>query len=161
MHSKQRRRGNGLVAEGTCSDPPHVRSMRVASLVVATSLFVGWADEPPPPPREFLEGRVQAISRQDRREILALAKKELIRTGRASHPIYCIYVERSDLVYVYHGEERKRADDVEEALIVERVHGHWQLGEREIVRAALGVCGGAGPPLRATHPAFGRALTTL
>jgi hypothetical protein len=38
------------------------------------------------------------------------------------------------LVYVYHGEQRKRAEDVEEALIVERVHGHWQLGEREIVR---------------------------
>ena len=110
-----------------------VRSMRVASLLVATSLFVGWADEPPPPPREFLEGRVQAISRQDRREIIALAKKELIRTGRASHPIYCIYVESSDLVYVYHGEERKRVGDVEEALIVERVRGHWQLGEREIV----------------------------
>ena len=110
----------------------NILSMRVASLVVATSLFVGWAAEPPPPPRDFLEGRVQAISRNDRREILALAKKELIRTGRASHPIYCIYVERSDLVYVYHGEERKHAYDVEEALIVERVHGHWQLGEREI-----------------------------
>ena len=112
-----------------------VRSMRVASLLVATSLFVGWADEPPPP-REFLEGRVLAISRQDRREIIALAKKELIRTGRASHPIYCIYVESSDLVYVYHGEERKRVGDVEEALIVERVHGRWQLGERQIVRGA-------------------------
>ena len=109
---------------------------RGASLVVATSLFVGWADEPPPPPREFLEGRVQAISRQDQREIIALAKKELIRTGRASHPIYCIYVESSDLVYVYHGEERKRVGDVEEALIVERVHGRWQLGERQIVRGA-------------------------
>jgi hypothetical protein len=106
--------------------------MRVASLLVATSLFVGWAAEPPPPPRDFLEGRVQAISRHDRREIQALAKKELVRTGRASHPIYCIYVERSDLVYVYHGEQRKRAEDVEEALIVERVHGQWQLGEREI-----------------------------
>ena len=76
--------------------------MRVASLVVAMSLFVGWAAEPPPPPRDFLEGRVQAISRHDRREIQALAKKELVRTGRASHPIYCIYVERSDFVYVYH-----------------------------------------------------------
>ena len=113
----------------------HILSMRVASLVVATSLFVGWAAEPPPPPRDFLEGRVQAISRHDRREIQALAKKELVRTGRASHPIYCIYVERSDLVYVYHGEQRKRAEDVEEALIVERVHGHWQLGKREIVRS--------------------------
>ena len=103
----------------------HILSMRVASLVVAMSLFVGWAAEPPPPPRDFLEGRVQAISRHDRREIQALAKKELVRTGRASHPIYCIYVERSDLVYVYHGEQRKRADDVEEALIVERVS--WPL----------------------------------
>ena len=112
-----------------------VRSMRVASLLVATAVFVGWAAEPPPPPRDFLEGRVQAISRHDRREIQALAKKELVRTGRASHPIYCIYVERSDLVYVYHGEQRKRAEDVEEALIVERVHGHWQLGKREIVRS--------------------------
>ena len=114
----------------------HILSMRVASLVVAMSLFVGWAAEPPPPPRDFLEGRVQAISRHDRREIQALAKKELVRTGRASHPIYCIYVERSDLVYVYHGEERKRVGDVEEAIIVERVHGRWQLGERQIVRGA-------------------------
>ena len=108
--------------------------MRVASLLVATSLFVGWAAEPPPPPRDFLEGRVQSHLEARSTGDSSLSEKKAVRTGRASHPIYCIYVERSDLVYVYHGEQRKRAEDVEEALIVERVHGEWQLGEREIVR---------------------------
>ena len=108
--------------------------MRVTTIAVAASLLAGCATAPPPPPRAFVEGRVHAISRQDRREILALAKKDLAQTGRVSHPIYCIYVERSDLVYVYHGEQRKRVDDVEEYLIIERHHGHWGLGEREIVR---------------------------
>ena len=102
--------------------------------VLTAAILVSCATEPPPPPRAFLEGRTHSVSRHDIREILALAEKELARTGRASHPIYCIYVELSDFVYVYHGEQRKHATDIEEALIIERVHGHWQLGEREIVR---------------------------
>ena len=102
--------------------------------VAATAVLVGCATESPPPPRAFLEGRTHSISRQDVRQILSLAKNELARTGRASHPIYCIYVERPDFVLVYHGEQRKHANDIEEALIIERVHGRWQLGEREIVR---------------------------
>jgi len=90
--------------------------MRALGVLTAAMLLLSCATEPPPPPRAFLEGHVRSISRQDIREILALAKKELARTGRASHPIYCIYVERSDFVYVYHGEQRKHASDIEEAL---------------------------------------------
>jgi hypothetical protein len=105
------------------------------SIVCSLALFLlGCASEPTPPPRAFLEGRVHDISHRDVQHIIALAKKDLTATGRASHPIYCVYVERADLVYVYHGEQRKRASDIEEFLIIERIKGRWQLGEREVVR---------------------------
>ena len=109
---------------------------RAFLLVSAAMLTVGFANEPAPPPRAFLEGRTKSISRQDVDEILSLAKKELARTGRASRRIYCIYVRSSDFVYVYHGEQRKHANDTEEALLIERVHGHWRLDPRQIGRGA-------------------------
>jgi hypothetical protein len=108
--------------------------MRVFGVLTATILLVGCATEAPPPPRAFLEGTFRNISRRDEREILALAKQRLAETGRASHPIYCIFVDRPNLVLVYHGQQRKRAGDLEEYFIIERVKGRWQMGEREIVR---------------------------
>jgi hypothetical protein len=109
-----------------------MRALGVAA--TAAAVLVGCAIGPSPSPRAFLEGRTHSISHHDVRQILSLAKNQLASTGRASHPIYCIYVERPDSVLVYHGEQRKHANDIEEALIIERVHGHWQLGEREIRR---------------------------
>jgi hypothetical protein len=105
------------------------------SVICGVALFLAsCASEPTPPPRAFLEGRVRDISQRDLHQIIALAKKNLAATGRASHPIYCVNVERPDRVCVYHGEQRKRAGDIEEFLIIERVKGHWQMGEREAVR---------------------------
>jgi hypothetical protein len=99
------------------------------SVVRSLALFLAsCASEPTPPPRAFLEGRVRYISHKDVQQIIALAKKDLAATGRASHPIYCVYVERADLVYVYHGEQRRRASDIEEFLIIERLKatGRWE-----------------------------------
>ena len=101
--------------------------------MIAAILVIGCATEPPPAPRAFLEGRVQSISRQDIREIVALAKERLAGSQRASHPIYCLYVENPNRVLVYHGEQRQRANDVEEYFFAERVHGRWQLADMEIV----------------------------
>ena len=123
-----------LATARRCLSSVSLGSMRTLGVLTAAMLLLSCATEPQPPPRTFLEGRTHSVSRQDIREILALAKTQLARTGRASHPIYCIYVERPNSVLVYHGEQRKRAGDIEEALIIERVHGRWQLGEREIVR---------------------------
>jgi hypothetical protein len=89
---------------------------------------------PPPPQRAFLDGRIHAVSRKDVREIIAAAKEYLARTGRASQPIYSVYIEKSNMAFVYHGDQPKHAGDIEEFLIMEKVEGHWQMGEREVVR---------------------------
>jgi hypothetical protein len=102
--------------------------------MTAALLLLSCASEPPPPPRAFLEGPVHSISRRDIREILAVSKEHLASTGRSSDPIYCLHIENRNRVLVYHGEQRKRANDIEEYLVVDRIHGRWQLIEREIAR---------------------------
>jgi hypothetical protein len=88
----------------------------------------------PPPPRAFLDGRIHAVSRKDVREIIAAAKEYLARTGRVPQPIYSVHIEKSNMAFVYHGDQPKHAGDIEEFLIIEKINGHWQMGEREIVR---------------------------
>ena len=103
-------------------------------MTAALLLLTCATEQPPPSPRAFLEGSVHSISRRDIREILAVSKEYLARTGRSSDPIYCLHIENRNRVLVYHGEQRKRANDIEEYLVVDRVNGRWQLIEREIVR---------------------------
>ena len=82
----------------------------------------------------MIEGQVHAVSRTDIRTVIALAKQRLAETGRSSHPIYKVRVESRSQIFVYHGRLPTPHDTVEEFLIFDRVKGHWELGEREIVR---------------------------
>jgi hypothetical protein len=103
----------------------------------ATAILLASCIAPPPaplpPPRAFLDGRIHVVSRKDVKQIIAAAKEYLARTGRASHPIYSVYIEKSNMAFVYHGDRPKHAGNIEEFLIMEKVNGHWQMGEREIV----------------------------
>jgi hypothetical protein len=102
----------------------------------AAAVLVGCAEEvPPPPPAEpIVDGQVHSVSRADIRTVVALAKKRLAETGRASHPIYHVHVDRSDMISVSHGRLPTPHDKTEEFLIFDRVKGKWQLRDIEIVR---------------------------
>jgi len=106
------------------------------SATIAAALLVGCAAEvPPPPPAEpVIDGQVRSVSPSDIKTVVALAKKRLAETGRASQPIYHVHVDRSDMISVSHGRLPTPHDKTEEFLIFDRVQGKWQLRDIEIVR---------------------------
>ena len=110
----------------------------ILTISAAALLFCGCAAEvpPPPPAQPVIEGQVDAVTRADIRTVIGLAKQRLAETERSSHPIYKIHVESRRQIYVYHGRLPTPHDTVEEFLIFERVKGHWELGEREVVRGS-------------------------
>src|SRR5215831_669497 len=89
------------------------------SAMVAAALLIGCAAEAPAPApaKPVVDGRVQSVSSDDVRTVLALAKKRLIETGRGSQPIYRVHVERSDMITVSHGRLPTAHDKTEECLI--------------------------------------------
>jgi len=113
-----------------------MRLTGMATTAAAALLFGGCAAEvpPPAPAKPVIEGQVHAVSRADIRTVIALTKQRLAETGRSSHPIYKVRVESRSQIFVYHGRLPTPHDTVEEFLIFDRVKGHWELGEREIVR---------------------------
>ena len=110
--------------------------MRALCLTVTAASLLGCAAEvPPPAPAEpWVDGQVHSVSRSDIGTVIALAKKRLAETGRASQPIYHVHVERSDMISVSHGRLPTPHDKTEEFLIFDRVKGKWQLRDIEIVR---------------------------
>ena len=113
-----------------------MRSLHFAAVHTATLMLLGCATEvPPPPPAEpVVDGQVHSVSHGDILTVIALAKKRLAETGRASQPIYHVHVERSDMIAVSHGRLPTPHDKTEEFLIFDRVKGKWQLRDIEIVR---------------------------
>ena len=103
----------------------------VAALAVGAALF-GCAEMRQRAP---LEGQVDAVSQRDVREIIAIAEAELAKTGRASEPVYSVQIERADYAYAWFGKRRVHYGDTEQAIVVERVKGHWRVppGLRELV----------------------------
>jgi hypothetical protein len=85
--------------------------------------------------RAPVEGHINSVSKQDVREIIAVAEAELAKTGRASEPVYSVQIERADYAYAWFGKRRVRYDDTEQAIAVERVKDHWRVppGLRELV----------------------------
>ena len=102
---------------------------RVTALTVGAALF-GCAEVRQRAP---LEGHIDAVSKRDVREIIAVAKAELARTGRAAEPIYSIQIERAGYAYAWFGERRVRYEDTEQAIALERVKGHWRVTGRELL----------------------------
>jgi hypothetical protein len=103
----------------------------VAVLAVGAALF-GCAEMRQRAP---LEGHIDAVSKRDVREIIAVAEAELAKTGRASEPVYSVQIERADYAYAWFGKRRVHYDDTEQAIVVERAKGHWRVppGLRELV----------------------------
>jgi len=113
-----------------------MRCLYFATTHIATLFLLSCAAEvPPPPPAEpIVDGQTRSVSRNDIRTVIALAKKRLAETGRASQPIYHVHVERSNMITVSHGRLPTPHDKTEESLIFDRVEGKWQLRDVEIVR---------------------------
>jgi len=103
---------------------------------IAATLLLGCAAEvpPSPPASPVVDGQVRSVSPSDIKTVVALAKKRLAETGRASQPIYHVHVDRSDMITVSHGRLPTPHDKTEEFLIFDRVKGKWQLRDIEIVR---------------------------
>src|ERR1700693_875070 len=104
---------------------------RLATSVLSITL-VGCAEIPARPP---LDGQVDSVSKRDVHEIIAVAEAALAKTGRASEPVYSVQIERADYAYAWFGKRRVHYDDTEQAIVVERVKGHWRVppGLRELV----------------------------
>jgi hypothetical protein len=85
------------------------------------------------PPRAPLEGQVDSVSKRDVREIIAVAEAQLATTGRGSERVYSVEIERADYSYAWFGKRRVHYDDREQAIVLERVKGHWRVSGRELV----------------------------
>lgn len=109
--------------------------MTVLARIITSAMVVAFIGCAEMPQRAPLEGQVNAVSQRDVREILTVAKAELAQAGRASEPVYSVQIERADYAYAWFGKRRVHYGDTEQAIVVERVKGHWRVppGVRELV----------------------------
>ena len=101
----------------------------MSACAVAFAIF-GCAEMPR---RPALDGHAELVSARDVREIRVVAEAELARTGRGSEPVYSVEIERADYAYAWFGKRRGHYDDTEQAIVLERVKGHWRVSGRELV----------------------------
>jgi hypothetical protein len=112
-----------------------MNAFAISAPIAATLLLGCVAEVPPPPPASpVVDGQVRSVSPSDIKTVVALAKKRLAETGRASQPIYHVHVDRSDMITVSHGRLPTPHDKTEKFLIFDRAKGKWQLRDIEIVR---------------------------
>jgi hypothetical protein len=90
----------------------------------AAFAIIGCAEMPPRPP---LSGQTELVSASDVREIRAAAKAALVKTGSASEAVYSIEIDRADYAYAWFGKRRIHYDDTEQAIVVQKVKGHWRV----------------------------------
>ena len=80
-----------------------------------------------------IDGQVGSVSHRDIAHVIQLARQHLVESGRGSHVIYEVEIDRSDMISIHQGEPPKHSGDCLEQFFYDRVKGHWQLRQIETI----------------------------
>ena len=86
--------------------------------------------------RPAIVGQAENVSQRDITRVTEMARQRLAESDRGSHAIYRVEIVQPNMIFVYHAQPPKYADDCLEELLYDRIKDRWQLRDMEIVCGA-------------------------